>query len=519
MKAFKIILLSVFLLLIVVIQAFSIRGSMGNPTPKELQRTNWRDSGVFEVSPERGRYGLLYSIVEDKSFYFSVDIARFILPDLGYKNGNYVSLFAPAVSFIAIPGYLIGKYFGMAQVGAFAIISLFAFINFLLIKNIATKLGAKDLPSWIGAIVFLFATPAYAYSVNLYQHQISTFLILSASYLIIATKKVWPLFFVYFLCAMSIPVDYPNLILMFPIGVYGLQRLVSIEKIKSLFSVKIHIFSLLVFLGIVAPLLFFGWFNLKSYGNALQFSGTVGGVHEIDNEGKPGVPEREISKTREDLFEDPEKQQKSALKFFKPRNILNGMYIHLLSPDRGILYFSPIMVFGIFGIYFLYKKNNKFLPMLIAIVGANLILYSMWGDPWGGWSFGSRYMIPSYAIVSIFIAIAITEVKRKWIFLLIFYPILIYSAGINTLGAITTSANPPKIEAVALESISGRSERYSFDRNWEYLRSGHSKALIYKEWAYNYISTVEYFYLVLGLITALSSSLIIGVFLDKNTTS
>jgi hypothetical protein len=172
------ILFLILILFISGVLTVSLRGLPGNPTVPELNLKTWKENGPFELSPERGRFALTYSIVEDKSFYFSKSIAGFASPDVGIQNGHYVSLFAPLLSFIAIPGYLIGKYFGASQVGTFAVISLFALFNFFLIRAIAIRLGSNKIAATLGALVFLFATPAFSYAVNLYQHHLSTFLIL-----------------------------------------------------------------------------------------------------------------------------------------------------------------------------------------------------------------------------------------------------------------------------------------------------------------------------------------------------
>lgn len=509
----------VFLLysLVATILLFSVRGNLGNPVSVELSETFWKEDGPFELSPERGRYGLLYSLIEDKSLYFSVNLARFIAPDLGYINERYVSLFPPAVSFVAVPGYLIGKYFEMSQVGAFVTITLFAFTNLLLISKIVVLITKNRIIGILSGMIFLFATPAYAYGVNLYQHHISTFLILFSILILISTKKIWPLFIVWFLCAMSIPVDYPNLFLMFPIGVFALFRIVKIIKTKDDVNIKINIniYSVLTFIGLVLPILFFGWFNQNSYGNPFQFSGTVPSARAIDDNGKPTAPKgfdfEDVEK-----YINPDKQEKTTLNFFESRDILNGIYLHTASPDRGIIYFTPVMLVGLIGIIILQKKKNEYLPMLVGVVFSNLVLYSMWGDPWGGWAFGSRYLIPAYSILAIFTGVALSEFRRKWLFLALFYPILIYSVLVNTLGALTTSANPPKVEALALEAISGKRERYSYDRNWEFLTSGRSKSFVFQTWAKNYVGSVTYYYIISGTIILLTTSLLILAIIKKD---
>lgn len=134
MRKFIVIIL---ILSAAIVLALTVRGTYGIPNSNELNSQKWIEDGPFELSPERGRFALLYSIVEDKSVHFSESVARFALPDLGYKNGNYVSLFAPGVSFLAIPGYLLGKFFGASQVGAFATSGLFA--------NEVARSGSRDV--------------------------------------------------------------------------------------------------------------------------------------------------------------------------------------------------------------------------------------------------------------------------------------------------------------------------------------------------------------------------------------
>lgn len=491
----------------------ALRGQLGNPSAVDVNTINWKDNGPFELSPERGRYALTYSLIEDKSFYFSTSLARFAIPDLGYKNGHYVSLFAPGVSFIAIPGYLVGKLLGASQVGTFAAVSLFAILNLILIKRISKLLGASGIASWLAALVFLFATPAFAYAVDLYQHHISTFLILLSVYIVIKAKKVWPLFFIWFLCATSIPVDYPNAVLMFPIGIAALFKMIRMQNMFGKLNIKIPIVNFLVFLGILFPLVFFMWFNYKSYGNPFQFSGTVESIREIDSSGNP-KPSKTADPEHVDEYLNPSQQKKSVVIFFSSRSVLNGFYMHFLSPDRGVVTFTPIVLFGLVGIYLLHKKREKHLAMLVGILGADVIIYSLWGDPWGGWAFGSRYLIPGYAILAIFISIFLTKLQEgglKKLLLIPFFVILAYSICVNTLGAITTSANPPQVEALPLEKLSGKRERYSFDRNWEFLTSGKSKSFVFQTWASKYLTAQEYYYLIAGSLIASSLGLTVAL--------
>ncbi len=490
----------------------SVRGHYGNPMAEELNTRYWKEDGPLELSPERGRFALVYSLVEDQSFVFSLPIARFTTPDLGYANGKYVSLFAPGVSFLVIPGYLIGKFFGSSQVGTFLPISLFAVLNGVLIIKIANILSAHRSAAIMAGIIFLFATPAYAYGVTLYQHHISTFLILSSFYLLFRYRSLWVLPIVWILIACSIPIDYPNLFFMMPLGIYALLRSFSLRTQKEQYVFQIKFGGLFSLISIALPMIFFFWFNAVSYGNPFQLSGTLPTVKAIDEEGNPTFPQDAGTQKNEAFFTDPTKQKKSAVGFFKTRNMIQGLYIHFASPDRGIIYYAPIVFLGVFSFPFLYRKHSSFAQVMIGIIGMNILLYSMWGDPWGGWAFGSRYLIPSYALLSVGIAVVLSVYARNFAILSLVFVLFCYSVGVNTLGAITSNQNPPKVEVLSLEALTGTEQKYTYERNWNFLQAGGIKSFVYTTWLRSSIDPVSYYWALVSAIIGVGSMVLITVF-------
>lgn len=492
--------LGVFCVLILVL---SLRGISGNPTSSSLNNASWKDEGPFELSPERGRFAVVYSLIEDNSFYFSLPIARFAMPDLGYKNGHFVSLFAPGVSFLIIPGYILGKLFGIGQVGVYATIALFALFNAFLIRKIAIAMGVNPYAASLGGLVFLFATPAFAYGVSLYQHHISTFLILASIYILFNFRSIWSLVVIWFLFAMSIPIDYPNLFLMLPIAIAAFSKTISFEKITDKIRLKIKITGFLAICAVIFPLLFFMWFNFSSYGNPFQLSGTVPGVRSLNERGIPIIPKSGGA-------------HKNSIAFFQTRNLLNGFYIHFFSSDRGLFWYAPVIFISIVGMYLFYKKKSGWMiSILLGVVGMNILLYSMWGDPWGGYAFGSRYLIPSYAILSIFIAYALSILRKNILFVCLFFVLFSYSVCINTLGAITSSSNPPKVEVLALEAQSGKEEKYTYQRNYQYLLENKSKSFIFQTFAKSHISAVQYYAILSWLIIMMGFSYVMLLVFQK----
>lgn len=477
----------------------SVRGLSGNPTVADLGTVRWREDGPFELSPERGRFALLYAVVEDRTLAFSVLLAETALPDLAVTaDGRYASLFAPAVSFLAIPGYLLGRAFGVAQVGAFLTVTAFALANMVLIRTISVRLGASRAAGLLAALTFGFATPAFAYGSTLYQHHVSTCLLLLSILLLLRFRHYGAYAAVWFLCALSVVVDNPNLFLMLPVGIAALsaqwrqvrKRLVPRHVLAHLLTVSV----------MVLPMGAFLWYNHAAYGDWFQLPGTLRSVSAIDDSGRPADLPGETSSENE---KDADKREKTAVGFFETRNMYGGLFTLFVSRDRGVLFYTPVIVLGVIGMAVLYRTRPDAMSLLTSVAGMNILLYAMWGDPWGGWAFGGRYLIPTYAVLAIGLAQAWSVRGRRALLVSVFIPLLAYSLWVNTLGAVTTSMIPPKIQVLAMERQSGHEEKYTFMRSWQFLHRTASdvgvKSFAYQAWARRFMTPETYFYSVYAL--------------------
>ncbi|MDO8551720.1 MAG: hypothetical protein Q7S03_03535 [bacterium] len=525
----KFILPALFIILFSVVMVLSVRGRAGNPTDQELNSPDWVENGPFELSPERARFALLYSIIENKSLVFDSALAQFASPDVAIYNNQFVSLFAPGVSLMVIPGYLVGKVFGVSQVGTFAVVSIFALLNAFLVRAIAIRLGASKRGALFGALAFLFATPAFTYAVTLYQHHLSLFFILFSFYLLITKKGNWVMVPVWFLLGSAFLLDYPNLFLVLPIAFLGLSRLISKVREREAIVFNLKLGGLLTAIFILPPLLFLALFNQESYGSPTQLSGTLPRAIEYGiklGSGDPILRDIGVSgsvSSAQDIKQYIQKKtdlsQKTAIGAFETRNMLNGIYIQFFSPDRGAIIYSPVILLGLLGLIMAYRKKVKYLYVLVGIAGIDVLLYSMWGDPWGGWAFGSRYLIPAYAVLGILLALVITYWKKHLIFSVIVLSLFIYSAYVNTAGALSSSKNPPQVEVLALEKITKVQQKYTFSRNLDYLSAGKSKSFIFASFAGNYMSASEYFIAVFGLIIVSGTFVLFSQWLTDKTQS
>ena len=476
--------------------ALSLVGIRGNPSENELNKSPWKGSTVFELSPERGRFALTYALVEKSSFFLTRDLAQFASPDVGYHNGEYVSIFAPLLSLLLVPGYILGKFFGASQVGAGVVIMLAALANFVLIRTISIKLKAHPIAGTIAGLVFIFATPAFPYAVNLYQHHVSTLLVLMSLYLYVSSSSWLSLAGIFFLSGLSIPLDYPNAFLMFPIALAACGKICRFDTIKDTVSMHLSLKLLTSILIVLLPLGMFMYFNSHIYGGPFTLSGTVQTLTFNDQAGTTAQDLTTIPINSEIEKQIDEKGTRSAVGFFQTRNMLNGLYILFISPDRGLLVYAPLMLLGLFGSILLIKNSSPHAPLMLGVIGANIVLYAMWGDPWGGWAFGSRYLIPSYALISILLALEITKLRYSTLFVTVMLLLVNYSVAVNALGALTSIAIPPQIQVLELEKLSGIVQKYTFTRNYDLLIDGRISSFAYQTFLSNQISAMNFYAMI-----------------------
>ncbi len=464
----------------------TLKGVPGNPTPLAIKENLSKATKPLELSPERGRYILVYSLAENKSFALSNELGEVAAPDVGVHGGKYYIYFGPGVSILALPLYLIGKNYNFAQVFTFSTIAIFASLNLLVIYLIARNIFR--LPTWaslLASFLFGFGSTAWSYAITLYQHQVTTFFILSSFYAIWKYRQgkkhewLWALY-VWTVIGYSIFVDYPNAILMLPVMLFFLisSFLINIgsQKVKIVWRSSYLITSI----AFISIMFIHGYYNYVHFGDWKKLSAEIEGYKQIQKE------KLLISKSREEKIKTLA-NKKSVSGFFKEENMPRGLAILLFSRDRGIFLYAPIFILAILGIIALAPKSSAEIISFLFFIAVNIFLYSSWGDPWGGWAYGPRYLIPSMAILSIFVCAWLTKAKRLLLSKISTLILFAYSSFIALLGALTTSQVPPKVEADFLKM------KYNFLLNWDYFIDGKSGSFIFNEFAAKYLTLQKYF--------------------------
>lgn len=77
------------------------------------------------------------------------------------------------------------------------------------------------------------------------------------------------------------------------------------------------------------------------------------------------------------------------------------IYNVLFSFKKSWFVYTPIIIFPIIGIFLLFKFNKRIFLAIIVFFITNFYLLSSWAAWWNGGSFGMRYFVESYAVMSI----------------------------------------------------------------------------------------------------------------------
>ncbi len=482
----------------ILLLALAYKGNRGNPVAYQNDY-NTQVGGPFESSNSNARYALTQAIVESNTFTLNEKQARFSSPDVIKVGEKFFSIFTPGVSFIAVPFYLLGKSLGIPQLGSYLVTALFSLINLCLIYALARKMGSSFWASILGGFTFLFATNALGYSQTLTQHHFGVSIILAG--LLVVTGKNTLLKNLIFgaLAGAGLLIDVPVFILMVPLGIYLLSKNISYDKLQEKYRLTVRLTVLGLIIGIIPFLMLFGWYNHQTTGSYSTLAQSVGrtDAFKIVSEAEKANEEKNAGATviDEGGIDLP----------FDTREQLQGFYILLLSNERAWIFYSPVVLIGVVGLYIAYKKKTKqtFVALIASLILLNIVLYSMFGDPWGGWSFGPRYLIPAAALLCIAIPTVIDRYKYNYFFLPLILILLGYSIFINSLGVLTTNAIPPKVEAIALNNPIPYTPEY----NMNILQSNQSSSLIYniffaasihaKVYAFSYILITFFIGLVL----------------------
>lgn len=492
----KSLLAILFLIIIGSVLFFAtLRGVPGNPPARSIKNNLDSVTKPFELSPERGRYLLIQNLSEHNSFALSKEQADAAYPDVGYYKGKYFIFFAPGISLFALPFYDIGLQYNLSQVFSFSVVTIISVLNLLFIFLIAKHI--LKLPVWAGllaSLIYGFGSVGWSYSGTLYQHQHTVFFIMASFYAVWQYKihKKWGFlwgFFIWTNYALAILIDYPNILLMLPVMIYFLFVSLNIRHVADTYKISFRVSLILTSIFFVIISLLHGMYNNQNFGGWTKVSGGLIGYKTIKEQKlDQGNLDENLKKINEIA------SKKNPVKFFTEYNLVRSSNELLIAVDKGIFIFNPIFLLGIGGIIYAFRKLTLEKGILLSLVVVNLFFYSSWGDPWGGWAFGPRYLIPSMAVLSLFVAMFLVEVRFTFLMKILAFILLTFSVAVSLLGALTTNAVPPMTEAVYLKM------KYGFMFNIDFLTHNRSSSFLYNTYFRDRMTLLQYYEVIFCLV-------------------
>jgi hypothetical protein len=79
-----------------------------------------------------------------------------------------------------------------------------------------------------------------------------------------------------------------------------------------------------------------------------------------------------------------------------------GMAGLLLSPARGLLWYSFPVILGLIGFPQFFKREKVLAWLMVAVIAMQVIVFSLWWEWWGGYGWGPRFLLPIVPYLMLF---------------------------------------------------------------------------------------------------------------------
>ena len=347
---------------------------------------------MFKNPNEWSRLYLAISIVEFKSFRIDKPIKTLgDTQDKSSYNGHYYSDKAPGLSFVAAPFYLAIK--GIASIAGinpdlkttmfilrFICVSIPSLFIFMILNRLLNSLAPSE-NSGLYALFLVLGTNLFTYSTLFMSHILAAFLCLLSFYLLYKTESKispWLTFLSGIISGFAILSEYPVALIVFILIFYSYFQLKSIKC------------ALLFCTGILIPTAILMYYNYACFGSPFS----TGYHHKTD--------------ALHAIY-----HSQGFVGFIYPK--LGSIASILFSPSKGLLFYSPFLVFSTAGYIHIFKKRKMITwvwPGLL-IPPAYIIAISSFVDWPGGWTVGPRHLVPALPFLCIPIGIFLERYKEN----------------------------------------------------------------------------------------------------------
>lgn len=107
----------------------------------------------------------------------------------------------------------------------------------------------------------------------------------------------------------------------------------------------------------------------------------------------------------------------------------------LMSPNRGLLVFSPIMLFGFIGAVQVWRRPAPpWIRWLVIALGWHLLLYGMFDEWWAGYTYGPRYLTEMLPILSLLLIYGLVPWCRTRVAYAAVAVVALYGVAVQAVG-------------------------------------------------------------------------------------
>jgi MFS family permease len=102
---------------------------------------------------------------------------------------------------------------------------------------------------------------------------------------------------------------------------------------------------------------------------------------------------------------------------FSLSSVPEGLAGLLVSPGRGLFWYSPVLVLAIAGFWAAKRTNVLASLMVVSLFAGFLAIYSLWSFWGGGWSWGPRFLLPGLPGLAALLGVLTAKWRRALIVL------------------------------------------------------------------------------------------------------
>jgi hypothetical protein len=327
--------------------------------PNEFRRNTWLGltigvaliylaflpPGIYSIDGN-GMLAVAESLVTHHSFAVPADLG------MAGRGGQFYSHWYPLLSILAVPfvaaGAVIAHVLRLPAHYVAAICSLvlplvFTAATGALVALIAERLGSSRRGAFFAGVTYCFGTMALVYARTFYAEPLLALLTAASIYLALAGSPS-QIFWAGALSALAVLAKPTGIIVGLVLSAY------------FVFSRKLTKTSLIPAVGSLVGLVGYLGYNQLRFGHALTFG--------------QGWD-------------------------FRLAGVAEGAAGLLLSPGRGLVWYSPPILLAVAGFRKAKRLNAAGALLIAAMFGSFLAVHSLWAYWYGGWSWGPRFLLPA----------------------------------------------------------------------------------------------------------------------------